>query len=337
MGHAARCVPIINALINANYQPVLASDGEALLLLQREFPLLKCYKLPSYHIKYAKNGKYLLLTLFFQIPSIIRAVKKEHCKVAQIAQKEGINGIISDNRFGVYHRSIPSVYITHQLQVLSGIFTFFSTRIHQKIINNFDVCWVPDIEKEPNFSGKLGHVKNFKMAVKYIGILSRFKVKETEIKYDLLVLLSGPEPQRTLLENKLLHQLKSFKGKVIFVRGIVSGSSEFKEMENIKIVDFLGSVDLEHVILQSKVILARSGYSTIMDLAMLGKKAFFIPTPGQFEQLYLAEIMQQNNMAPYEFQEKFRLDNLNEIHNFKGFEKVNATVDLDIFSLFEGK
>ena len=142
LGHATRCIPIIYALLQNNFTPIIASDGKALELLQKEFPQLRSLKLPSYSISYGKNLKRNLL---LQFPKILSAVKKERKIIAQIIEKEtNIVGIISDNRFGVLNAKIPSVYITHQLTVLSGFTTFFTRKIHQSIIKNFDECWVPD-------------------------------------------------------------------------------------------------------------------------------------------------------------------------------------------------
>ena len=336
MGHATRCIPIINALLKANYKPVLASDGDALLLLQKEFPLLESVELPSYNISYPKNGKYLNFKLLLQLPAIISAVRKERKTIAQLIEKENIAGIISDNRFGVYSKNVSSVYVTHQLKVLSGKTTFITSKIHQQLIKKFDECWVPDYEGFSNYSGDLGHLNKHHLNLKYIGILSRFQPKELEIKYDLLVLLSGPEPQRTLLENKLLNELQHFNGKILLVRGVFS-ASEINAPSNFKIVNYLLANELEQAINQSNLVIARSGYSTIMDLSVLGKKAFFIPTPGQFEQEYLAKRLQENLVAPYAKQDEFSAAKLSDITNFSGFTKVDSTVNLDWFKLFEGK
>lgn len=308
-----------------------------MLLLQKEFPSLKSYVLPSYNIKYTNKGKNLRIKLFLSIPSVISAVKKERKTVNLLIEKEGLVGIISDSRFGVVSNKIPSVYITHQLQVLSGLTTFLTSKTHQKIIKQFDECWVPDIEQKPNFSGKLGHLNKLNMNVKYLGLLSRFKKKNTAIKYDLLVLLSGPEPQRTLLETKLLLELKSYKGNVLFVRGTLLNLTKITKPNNFKIINYLLSEELEKVINQSKLILARSGYSTIMDLAVLGKKAFFIPTPGQFEQEYLANILSRKSIIPYATQEEFTIEHLNNLDKFSGFQPQKIDFNLDFFKLFEGK
>lgn len=337
MGHATRCIPIINALLNANYEPVLASDGDALLLLQKDFPLLKSVELPSYNISYPKNGKHLKFKLLLQLPQIISAIKKEQKTVAQLIEKENIAGIISDNRFGVYSNKVPSVYITHQLKVLSGKTTFITSKIHQQFIKKFDECWVPDFNENPNYSGALGHLKNLGFNLKYLGIVSRFQPKEIEIKYDLLLLLSGPEPQRTLLENKLLNEFRHFDGKILMVRGVLNKASEIKASNNFIILNYLLAYELEEAINQSNVVIARSGYSTIMDLAALGKKVFFIPTPGQFEQEYLAKRFQKKLIAPYAKQNEFTAAKFSVLTNFSGFKKVASTVDLELFKLFEGK
>jgi len=307
-----------------------------LLLLQKEFPLLKSYTLPSYHIKYTKNSKYLKFKLLLSVPSIISAVKKEQKMVTEIVEKEQLSGIISDNRFGVYHADIPSVYITHQLNVLSGTTTFITSKIHQKIIKKFTECWVPDFNDEQNLSGNLGHLNNTKINIKYIGSLSRFKKQELALKYDLTVLLSGPEPQRTLLESKLLQELKQFKGTILVVRGIFSGES-IDVPQNFLVKNYLLADELECVLNQSKVIISRSGYSTIMDLLALEKKAFFIPTPGQFEQEYLAKICEKKGIAPFANQQNFSLNDLEKLQNFKGFKAKETILDLRFFKLFHSK
>lgn len=337
MGHATRCIPIINALLKANFDPVLASDGDALLLLQEEFPLLKNVELPSYNISYSKNGKNLRFKLLLQLPAIISAIKKEQEIISQLIDKESYAGIISDNRFGVFSKKVPSVYITHQLKVFSGKTTFITSKIHQQFIKKFDECWVPDIEGISNFSGALGHLKKHLFNLKYIGILSRFQPKKLKTTYDLLVLLSGPEPQRTLLENKLLQELRNYNGRILMVRGVLNSSSKIDAPINFKITNYLLATELEEAINQSNFVIARSGYSTVMDLAVLGKKAFFIPTPGQFEQEYLAKILQKKLIAPYAKQDKFTLAKIENFDKYSGFKKGTSKVDLELFKLFEGK
>lgn len=323
LGHAARCIPIINALLKENFEPIITSDGDALELLKKEFPTLKSYELPSYNIRYTINGKLLKYRLLFDSIKILNAIKGEQKIIENIIEKENISGIISDNRFGVRSNKVPSVYLSHQINVLSGSTTFFTTRFHQKIILKFDECWVPDYEDLANLAGNLSHFDKLNLNIKYIGPISRFSYRKVSKKYDLLVLLSGPEPQRSLLENKLLKELKSYNKKVLFVRGVISDKGKpLMRNENIEIVNFMLQNELQLAINESEIILARSGYSTIMDLEKLNAKAFFIPTPGQFEQEYLAKYLKQKEIAPFSKQSDFKMNMLEKLKNYTGFESL---------------
>jgi len=345
LGHATRCVPIINALMEEDFTPILAGDGDSLKLLQKEFPKLKSYQLPSYNIRYTKKGKDLKYKLLLDTPRILKTVREERQVVADIIKKENIHGIISDNRFGVRSDKIPSVYITHQIQVLSGITTFFITKFHQKIIAKFDECWVPDYKDSPNLAGELSQTNISKLKLKYVGPISRFDLEIPSFegmtnrkKYDIMVLLSGPEPQRTLLEEKLLNELKTYPKKVLFVRGIISDKEISMENTNVEIVNFMLQKDLQKAVLESKIIIARSGYSTIMDLERLQAKAFFIPTPGQFEQEYLAKYLEKQNIAPFASQKNFDLSLLKSSKKYTGFSSVkksNRKQDYFPFDIFK--
>ena len=335
LGHATRCIPIINALISHGFEPVIASDGGALELLKKEFPKLSAFELPSYNISYSKKENAFKLKFLKASPHILKTIKRERKYVEELVKTQNIDGIISDNRFGVRHNNIPSVYITHQLNVLSGKTTWFSSRWHQKIVKKFDQCWVPDFEHEPNLSGQLGHLKQKPEYVKYIGPLSRFKKQDSEKTIDILIILSGPEPQRSQLEKKLLITLKNKKGKIIFVRGIIENKQKITKIENIELYNYMTSNELEMTINSSNLIVSRSGYTTVMDLAKLEKKAIFIPTPGQFEQIYLAKILAKNLIIPSISQEKLTKNNLNIDSLYSGFRKFDSEINYKkLFSLF---
>ena len=229
------------------------------------------------------------------------------------------------------------MYLTHQLNVLSGNTSFITSKVHQKFIKKFTECWVPDVLGKSNLSGDLGHIKNTSFKVKYIGNLSRFQPKQMETKYNIMVLLSGPEPQRTLLEEKLFNELKNYKGKVLFVRGVLNEIDKISAPENFRIVNYMLSNELEKALNESDSIISRSGYSTIMDLAALGKKAFFIPTPGQFEQEYLAKYLSEKNVTPFINQGDFRKDYLNDLGKYSGLNLINTNLNLSLFKLFKSE
>ncbi len=337
IGHATRCVPIINKSIELGFNPIIASDGNALKLLQKEFPKLESLELPSYKIKYPKNGTFFKWKIILCIPSILKAIKLERKIVKKIIENENIAGIISDNRLGVRNLKIPSVIISHQLNVLSGTTTFLSSFLHQLYINKFDECWVPDFKNKNSLAFKLSHSKRVKQQ-KFIGILSRFKKRESLFKYDMLILLSGVEPLRSKLEKKLISELKNYRGKVLFVKGNISEKQEKRVIDNITYYNFLLGSELESAINESNIIITRSGYSTIMDLAMMRKKAFFIPTKGQYEQEYLAKYLESLKIAPYSTTDKFKIEMLREVENYSGFSSnYESEIKPELFYLFYGK
>ncbi len=340
LGHATRCIPIIRALLENNFNVLLASDGAALLLLQKEFPELESIELPSYNITYPKKGTNFKWKIFLKLPQIKKTKNAEKTIVKQLVQSGKIQGIISDNRFGVRSKAIPSVFITHQLNVLTGSTTAITSKMHQKIIKKFDVCWVPDVDDVVmNLSGKLGHLTEAKLSIKHIGVLSRMKKKELPKSIDILVLLSGPEPQRTILEEKLKESLKYSEKKVLMVCGIVEEEQKWEDFENIKVVNFMKSDELEDTLNKTEIVISRSGYTTIMDLAMLEKKAFFIPTPGQYEQEYLAKRLKNLGIVPSCKQENFNMEKLDKVIVYKGLKTLsNQPVNFsELFSLFESE
>jgi len=338
LGHATRCIPIIRELEKNNFNPIIASDGNALALLKKEFPHLLHLELPSYNIEYSKKGENFKWKLIKNSPKTIGAILSEKKFIKKWCKEFDLSGIISDNRLGVYNKKVSSVIITHQLTVLSGKTTWISSKMHQYFIKNFRECWVPDFDKNFNFSGKLGHLKDSDLNIHYIGTLSRLEKKELPIQYDLMVLLSGPEPQRTLLQEKLFEELKNFDGKVIFIKGIIEEEQKKELINNVIIYNFMTSKELEVAMNESQKILCRSGYTTIMDLIQLEKKAFFIPTPGQFEQEYLAKKFKRSGMLPFSKQTNFKMEQLKEVELYKGFPIVLEPMDWKkLFILFEGE
>ena len=333
LGHASRCVPIIQSLLKENYTPIIASDGNALVFLQKEFPKLESIELPFYNITYSKNLKW---SLFKKVPAILKTAKKEKEVLEEyLKSNSDVIGLISDNRFGIYSRKIPSVYITHQINVFSGIFTGLTSYFHQKIIKKFDECWIPD-EIDSIFSGKLSKSKK-NLNQKYIGILSRFQKNEQEIENDILILLSGPEPNRTSLENKLKEIFHDTNQKVCLVQGKIASAQKVDTYVNMKVVNFMLSEELEKTLNSSKIVICRSGYSSIMDLITLNKQGLLIPTKNQNEQEYLARYLKDKDLFDF-IDERDLSEKSIDFKNFSvkiDFEK--KKFDTNLFSLFKRK
>lgn len=314
LGHATRCIPIIKEFINQRCTVVIAAAGAQKIVLQEEFPDLSFVETPGFRIKYGKNRAFTLLKIIFAVPKILIGIKRENQWLQRFAAQEGIGLVISDNRFGLYGGVSRSVFITHQLAIrssLGSVADWLLQRMNYRFIRRFSVCWVPDTEGADNLAGKLSHPgKMPAVDVRYIGWLSRLTafpeaVASTDGDIDLLVLLSGPEPQRKFLEELVLAQLSAEMGKIVLVRGLPQIGGEPPEIaraptqlgEEVTIFDHLPARELGRVIRRSRVVLARSGYSTVMDLVRLGRKAVYIPTPGQPEQEYLGDYLAQRGLG----------------------------------------
>lgn len=327
LGHATRCIPVISELEKQGAEVIIASDGRSLDLLKKEFPHLKFIRLKGYRIFYYKNLS-MPFTILLQFPKIIRAVRSEHRELKKIICEERINAVISDNRYGLHSKEILCVFITHQIGIVLPrslkIAEWLVYRINKFFIDKYNECWIPDSAGKKNLSGKLSHLANWSGKERFIGVLSRFKSKEDIPKqYDILVILSGPEPQRTLLENLLKEQIIRTSLRTLLVRGITEETVTEKITENFSAVSFLDSEQLNTAILAADIIISRSGYSTIMDLAVLGKKAILIPTPGQTEQEYLADSFKEKGIFYSEPQKDFSLQRA--MDNSKDYKGIKIT------------
>ena len=300
LGHATRCIPIIFHLLQQNCEVILAAEGAGRTLLQKEFPNLIFVDLKGYRIKYSRTKFWLPLKLMMQFPKLIYSIYAENRWLKKTIFDFNIDAVISDNRLGLSHTKIPCVYITHQLQIKTGsrLTESIANTIHYYFINKFTSCWVPDAEGEINLAGELSHPAILpKVPVKYLGLLSRFEKINTAIKYDLCFLLSGPEPQRSIFEKNILADLKHFKGTVILLRGLPGNlPAPVSNSTTLQIHNHLTGAELNLVLQQSKIIICRSGYTTVMDVIKLQKKAILVPTPGQTEQEYLCGYLQQQQL-----------------------------------------
>ncbi len=315
LGHACRCVPVIQEFINAGANVIIAADNRPLAFLRKEFPKLQFITFSSYQITYQRKGSFIL-KLFSILPQILKGIYKEHKMLNRIIDEHKIDIVVSDNRFGLWSKKVKSIFITHQILIKSPVKSMFFDKIlfsfNKTFIKNYNECWIPDFEGNINLSGDLSHKYRLPVDTYFIGPLSRFKNTEqiTENKsIELLVLLSGPEPQRTIFEEIILKQLESINSKTVIVQGIPEKDEVKTISEKLTIYSHLDSYSLEKIIQQSEIVLCRSGYSTIMDLHVFGKKAILVPTPGQTEQEYLANYYMEKK---YFYAVSQKLFNLNE-------------------------
>jgi UDP:flavonoid glycosyltransferase YjiC (YdhE family) len=312
LGHATRCIPLIRELMEQGAEVLLAGEGAQELLLREAFPGLACLPLPGYRVRYARSGPGLLWNLLYQTPKILRAIRQEQEWIQTQVEKEGITGIISDNRYGLWHEKIPSIFITHQLMIKTPWGTWADRMLQKRnyrYIEKFNECWVPDAPGPQNLAGELSHPKNKPgVPVKYIGALSRFtRSPGKEEKYHALFVISGPEPQRSLWENIVVNQLARTAIAATVVRGLPGSQQLIPSTKTLSFYNHLPLAALEAEFQKADIVIARSGYSTVMDLARLEKKSILIPTPGQTEQEYLAAHLAKSKMAHTVSQKAFSL------------------------------
>jgi len=301
LGHATRCIPIIKSLMKDNHI-ILSSNGISTILLQQEFPTLKCIDYPDYAIKYPKNKIMLLPLIALQLPAIIVKLIKEYLQTQKVINDENIDLIISDSRYGVYSRGVPTYFIVHQLHFkLWGIFKFieflgewfniFMFRRYEKVI-------IPDVKSDKNLTGDLTHSGKIITHPKlhYLGVFC--SVSEINIKQDIdyFFSISGPEIQRTLFEEIILDQISHIPGKKVLVLGKPDDEQVYENIENTEIYSHVNREKQNELLNRAKFVVCRSGYTTVMELIALKKSALMIPTPGQTEQEYLARHYQSTGI-----------------------------------------
>jgi uncharacterized protein (TIGR00661 family) len=293
LGHATRDLPLIEAMLKAGHELTLIGRGRSLELLKKELKKGCSYlNIPDYSSPYSKRDFFVAKFVSY-IPIYINEIIKEHKRIKELTRDEKYERIISDNRFGVYHSEVPSYFISHQLRFIAPgrirAFEMATERFNYSFKKSFSKFLVPDYE-ENSLSGELSHnLKYFKESrVEYLGALSSIKKKSLREDIDYFISLSGCEPQRTILEKKILKQAPLLKGKTVIALGKPE-DSRHKVMNHLHIFGYLGRKRQEEIMNRSKLIITRPGYTTLMELAILEKNALFIPTPGQTEQIYLAD------------------------------------------------
>ena len=309
LGHTTRCIPIIRELIFLDCEVFIVADKGSLLLLKKEFPSLQFFEFEGYEISYSQTKWFFNLKLLSQVPAVFYKILREKRWLHQIIKQYCIDAVISDNRFGMYSKKIPSIYITHQIFIKTGsrLSEKIAEKIHYHFIKKYSACWIPDQENN-GLAGDLSHPKFLPAKASYIGPLSRFKpIADAHYIFDLLIILSGPEPQRTIFENLLLSQIKELKEKIILVRGLPAATEKPANFNQVIIENHLPAHELNRLLAESRLVLCRSGYTSVMDLSVLQKKAILVPTPGQTEQEYLAEYLFRKQYFYSESQKNFSI------------------------------
>ena len=328
LGHATRCIQIIDELLLQNHTVIIAASGPPLALLKQEFPNLDFVEFEGYSIRYGKH--FLTLRLLLQIPKIVFGIISEHLQLKKICKRLQIDVVISDNRYGCWNPRCHSIFITHQIFIPAPIFKNTIRQINFWFMSRYRQVWIPDWQGDHNLSADLSHGKTIPQNAKYIGPLSRFynteKLVKHKIQYKVCAILSGPEPQRSVLEDILIEQICKLQLPAIIIRGLPENSNIRKNFECIEFVNHLPKDALLKVMLSAENIICRSGYSSIMDLQLLEQKAILIPTPGQKEQEYLAANLSARKICFSSNQHSFELaEALKKNLLYNGFKAMQQT------------
>lgn len=294
LGHATRCIPLIRKFQKEGHRVTIVAEGFPARLLSEEFPELNLLELPSYSIGYSA-GRSQVGAMLKSLPAIFTGIVNEHRWLNKLIRREQVDMIVSDNRFGMWNRKIRSVYISHQLMIKMPTALKWlepvAWLVHRWFIHQYHECWIPDYQIEPSLSGDLSHRYPLPRNARFIGPLSRFTKKEqANSEFKTVILISGPEPQRTLFEQEQTALAALYPAPVLMIRGL-PGTTKSTTKEELTIIPHLATSLLASYLTGAETIICRSGYSTLMDLEALGclEKAVLHPTPGQTEQEYLAE------------------------------------------------
>jgi len=322
LGHTTRCVPLIRHIQRMGHIPVVACNSWQRSFITETFGQIEVVELEGYNVSYSEWNKWAQAGVLLQMPRIIKTIKAEHNWLLKLCTERQIDGIISDNRYGLSHPRIPSVVLTHQPGLLIGLGALADKvvrKVHYSYLERYGATWIVDVPGSPSLGGKMSHPVVLPNRTKYVGLLSRFE-KTTEADNaaeGLLILLSGPEPQRTNISKLLWQQVCNYKGKVTFVEGNNNVQPPTLIPENITYHKRLTDQQLGPILKKAAVVICRSGYSTLMDLVALQQKAIVIPTPGQTEQEYLGTYMRQAGICYSTKQSGFNLEKtLHKIESF---------------------
>lgn len=323
LGHATRCIPLIRWFLRHDAKVFVAGSGPSLQLLLKEFPAIEWLELPGYNPRYPKD-RAMVSAMAMQVSRFLAVMRAECRLVEQFVTAKAIDIVISDNRYGCRAKGALNIFITHQCNILMpagfGWLAPIVRWLNLNYIRKFDTLWVPD-DPEATLAGTLISCgEKLHRDIKFIGPLSRFTAEKDDQAphYDIVAVCSGPEPQRSIFERILREQLDKIGKRSLLVRGDVNGKPILRSGDTV--VDYLTSADLERVLKGADIVVARSGYSTLMDLNVLGKKAIFVPTPGQTEQEYLAKKLMTDRVAFSMDQQEFDLNKaISELEKYNGF------------------
>jgi predicted glycosyltransferase len=316
LGHASRDIPIIKNLVERGHNVIVAGGEYPLELICEEFPTIEYIPFANFKITYPKKGS-IAFHFLKLLPKLILSIRKEHCQLKKIIKDKNIDVVISDNRFGLWNKATYSVFITHQVMIKMPeklkFAEYLMYRFNRFFIYKYNRCWIPDNEAMPYLAGDLSHKYSLNGKTSYVGLLSRFsecagdKSNEFNEPFEVMAIVSGPEPHRANFEQLLLSQMQRLNCRCLLIKGVPEKVQTREQVNNVLVYSHLNTCQMKQAIQNSNNLICRAGYSTIMDLIALKRTAVLVPTPGQTEQEYLAEYYALRKMFVVIKQDELRL------------------------------
>ncbi|NYT02304.1 MAG: hypothetical protein GKC10_06090 [Methanosarcinales archaeon] len=337
LGHASRDMPIIRELLSHDHQVTIASSGNALESLKREFSQCHFLVYKDYPAPYSA-GRFFLPRFSAYIPVLLQALREERRNLDLILSREHYDLIISDNRLGVYTPEVPCYFITHQLRFSTPAFIWpvevMTLYVNGFFHKKFNGVIVPDnLPGDNAISGKLSR-SSFKVTQArtfYSGILCSTRKMEVAEDLDYLIIISGPEPQRTKLEEILLPQVQDLPGEKVVLLGSPGKNFEKQLDSQTTVKSYVSTEEKVELMNRARFIISRSGYTTMMELAEMDKKhGLFTPTPGQTEQEYLSRFYRRQGW--FLSRSQYRIDLARDVelamdyHGFPAMPKTGENV-----------
>jgi len=298
LGHATRDLNLIRGLLSRGCEVTVVSTGGALRVLKGELGD-SCHYLdwPDIPSSVARSSFLFYLKTTANVPRIMWIWHREKRRVAELLRQERFDLIVTDHRNGLVRSDVRSCFITHSPRYIApwrdpfmeGIMEWFLARWFAPVYK----ILIPD-DEEGGMSGDMSHKIRFTPREKlaYLGILSSAHRRDLPQDIDYFITISGPEPQRTMFADKVLSQVDKLSGKIVIALGTPGGTAP-KLGNKIEIYPYLNRDKQEEMLNRAKLVICRSGYTTLMELAEIGRKALLIPTPGQSEQEYLAKTLRE--------------------------------------------
>lgn len=341
LGHATRSLGLIRALLDRGDEvTILMQPGGGMSLLKSELGDA-CEYLPFQDTPapFSRYPVVFYVRMTAAMPWILAGFKREHRYTEKLVAERHFDRVVSDSRFGVWSREVPSYCILHSIHQRVPFFSRFTEwcaeRGQRDLLKGFTRILIPDVEENGGLSGWLGHEPNFDWGegrLNYIGPLSSVPRMDVEQDIDVFFSVSGIEPQRGLLEELVLDSLPRLSGKIVVTLGRPGDAGECREIAGATVYDYLDRKRQAEMLNRAKLVMTRSGYTTLMELAGLGRRALFTATPGQSEQEYLARFHRERGHV-WSVEQK-RMDiprDLERARAASGIPRMDTTVSIHNF------